>query len=252
MADETLPREALLLKCLKMTTSDNDNQALVAIRKANDILASAGWDWDKLIEGKIKVVENPFSKISDPFGGFAQTRDRAPPVPPGATTGRWSSGGPSAPPRPNPPQPKPAGPKYPRPNYATQPDGGFHTWNQNTGVWELTTLGAKAAYDAYVAARMNQQKAARQDTPAAQGKKEISTRMNNYSNHCWFCGTHVASGDGFIFKPSDFNPSAPTKWATTCEPCNDKPTVLNAPVPTKPAARHFGDVNAPKASINNL
>lgn len=240
MSDESLPKEALLLKCLKMTTSDNDHQALVAIRKANALLESAGWNWDKLIEGKIKVVENPFSKIADPFGGFAQTRAGSPPSPPSRPAAPFGH-------RPAPPQPKqapPRGPRYPNPNYSTRPDGGFHTWNTHTGQWELATPSDRVAYDAFVAAKARQSQ-----TAAAQGKKEISTRMNNYTNHCWFCGTHVASGDGFIFRPSDFNPSAPTKWATTCEPCNT--SAAGFPVPTKPATRHFGDINV-KANLNNL
>lgn len=62
----TLPKEQLLLKLLKMTTVQEDTVALVAIRKANELLASAGWDWDKLISGKIKVVENPFKNMPNP------------------------------------------------------------------------------------------------------------------------------------------------------------------------------------------
>lgn len=65
-ADEKLPKHELLLKMLKMTTSDNDGQALVAIRKANALMESAGWDWDRLFAGKITVVADPFASISTP------------------------------------------------------------------------------------------------------------------------------------------------------------------------------------------
>lgn len=66
MSDETLPREELLRKMLNMTTSDNDGTALVAIRKANTLLAAAGWSWDKLLSGKIKIVESPFKNMPNP------------------------------------------------------------------------------------------------------------------------------------------------------------------------------------------
>jgi hypothetical protein len=63
---EELPKQELLLKLLKMTTSSNDAECLVAIRKANAVLKGANWDWDKLIAGKIKVIADPFSSISTP------------------------------------------------------------------------------------------------------------------------------------------------------------------------------------------
>ncbi len=66
MQDNELPRQELLAKMLRMTTSDNDNVALVAIRKANELLRANGWDWDKLLKGKITIVEDPFKSISDP------------------------------------------------------------------------------------------------------------------------------------------------------------------------------------------
>ena len=61
-----MPKEELLRKLLKMTTSDNDNTALVAIRKANQLMTASGWDWDKLLNGKIKVVANPFASVAVP------------------------------------------------------------------------------------------------------------------------------------------------------------------------------------------
>lgn len=66
MADPILPKEELLRKMLNMTTSDNDGQALVAIRKANELLAAAGWSWDKLLAGKIKIIESPFKDMPNP------------------------------------------------------------------------------------------------------------------------------------------------------------------------------------------
>jgi len=63
---EELQKHHLLVKLLKMTTSSSDAEALVAMRKANDLLASAGWDWDRLMAGKITVVGDPFAGLGDP------------------------------------------------------------------------------------------------------------------------------------------------------------------------------------------
>ena len=48
---DELQKHHLLLKLLKMTTSDNDGECLVSIRKANGLLREAGWDWDRLLAG---------------------------------------------------------------------------------------------------------------------------------------------------------------------------------------------------------
>jgi len=73
-------KQELLIKLLRMTASPNDGEALVALRKANTLLATAGWDWDKLINGKITVVADPFNNLADPFA----TRPASSPPPPPA------------------------------------------------------------------------------------------------------------------------------------------------------------------------
>lgn len=65
-----LAKQDLLVKILGMTTSDNDGQALVAIRKANKLLADAGWTWERLIAGKITIVQDPFNGVGDPFANM--------------------------------------------------------------------------------------------------------------------------------------------------------------------------------------
>lgn len=106
--DAPLPKQELLLKILNMTTSDNDGQALVAMRKANAFLDAAGWTWEKLLSGKIVVVEDPFAKIETPtsntnrgYAGSTPPRPapQAPPQPQRTQTQR--------PPPPPPPKPKP-------------------------------------------------------------------------------------------------------------------------------------------------
>lgn len=99
-----IPKQELLIKLMKLTSSSNDGEALSALRKATDLLTAGGWDWERLIKGKIVIVEDPFAAISDP-------RDRgyaAPPHEPrdytggGAYTGRVNPT-PPPPPRAAPP-----------------------------------------------------------------------------------------------------------------------------------------------------
>jgi hypothetical protein len=82
-----------------MTTSSNDGEALTAMRKANELLASAGWDWDKLISGKIRIVEDPFKNLGNPSAARPHTHTNG-------TTPPASGIPPSAPPRPAPRPPK--------------------------------------------------------------------------------------------------------------------------------------------------
>lgn len=78
---EPLPKQELLIKIMGMTTASNDGEALAALRRANSMLESAGWSWEKLIRGKITVVEDPFARIADPAmnGGTIKERQPAPP-----------------------------------------------------------------------------------------------------------------------------------------------------------------------------
>lgn len=169
MADSSapLPKQELLLKMLNMTTADNDGQALVAIRKANALLASSGWTWEKLLLGKIVVVADPFANIKSPDSSkkSASSGSAPPPRPqPAAPNAGWGSSPPPfkrpTPTPPPPPKPQPAAPK---------------------------TLGQKA---------------------------------NIYPGFCYNCGTHVPSGDGFVFNPSHHAVGALDKWVITCKADN--------------------------------
>jgi hypothetical protein len=92
-----LPKQELLIKLLNMTTAE-DNVALVAVRKANALLADAGWTWEQLLRGKITVVEDPFNNLGNPFAAAGPvSRPTTPPPQPAR---------PRAPTPP--PQPKPA------------------------------------------------------------------------------------------------------------------------------------------------
>jgi hypothetical protein len=101
---DALPKQELLIKLMGMTTASNDGEALNALRMANRLLDAAGWDWKRLIEGRITVVEDPFKSIHDPFAGrrtqsvdvdMSTPRYRPAPTPPSPTPAQ----------APNPPQP---------------------------------------------------------------------------------------------------------------------------------------------------
>jgi hypothetical protein len=72
-----LPKQELLIKLLGMTTSTNDPEALSALRKANALLRSAGWDWEKLVRGRITVIADPFTSLATPTP--KESNGRAPP-----------------------------------------------------------------------------------------------------------------------------------------------------------------------------
>jgi hypothetical protein len=62
-----------LIKLMKMTTSSNSAEALVAVRKANEELKRLGWDWESILAGKIKIIENPFTTLKrPPTGGISR------------------------------------------------------------------------------------------------------------------------------------------------------------------------------------
>jgi len=105
--DSKLPKQDLLLKILRMTTSDNDNVALNAVRRANEFLSKNGWDWDKLINAKIRIAADPFSNLQTPQS-YNGSGHRAAPTPPPRPAARP----PQPPPRPQAPPapPKPAAP----------------------------------------------------------------------------------------------------------------------------------------------
>jgi hypothetical protein len=74
----------LFIKIMKMTSADNPNQVLVAIGKANEMLKTEGWDWDRLLRAKIKVIQAPSfgSAGIAPQAKKATTKAYSPPPPP--------------------------------------------------------------------------------------------------------------------------------------------------------------------------
>lgn len=100
---DPLPKEELLIKLLKMTTSPNDAESLVALRKANELLRSAGWDWEKLVRGKITVIADPFKDLAKPPESPLHHPASYAPTPPPAPIRPYA--GPATAPKPPPPPP---------------------------------------------------------------------------------------------------------------------------------------------------
>jgi hypothetical protein len=66
MSDE-LPNLSLLIKLLKLTASQNDAEALMAIRKANEQLSKFGGDWERLLRSHVTIIgADPFAEIATP------------------------------------------------------------------------------------------------------------------------------------------------------------------------------------------
>lgn len=117
MSDNSLD---LLIKMLKMTTVKEDTVAIVALRKAEAQMAKLGWDWDSLLRGKVKVIEDPFAAMDRAASGqpmrpnYTPPPPRAPAQPQQAT---WQA------------PPKPAYQQPPRP-------GAAWIWNSYSRRWE--------------------------------------------------------------------------------------------------------------------
>jgi hypothetical protein len=53
----------LLIKLLKKSQGDSDEESLLAIRAANKQLEKVGGDWETLLRGKVKIIADPFSNL---------------------------------------------------------------------------------------------------------------------------------------------------------------------------------------------
>jgi outer membrane biosynthesis protein TonB len=113
-ADTHHKRFELLIKLLKLTTSSNDAEALLAMRKANAIASEAEFDgWERILRGHVKVIADPFVHI----------KAAPPPPPPPSPPKRPYQGAP--PPRSQPyspnPQPHPTAKPQPQPQWSPPP-----------------------------------------------------------------------------------------------------------------------------------
>lgn len=213
---EELPKQELLKKILGQTTSDNDNVALMAMRKANELLREAGWDWNRLIDGKIRVAENPFANLKRPPMSASIKPTHVP-----------------EPDDYDPPAKQPAPPPRPKPQTWTDLDGNTHTSQNDCNL----------ANQAITARR----KAAAAKTVQAGMPTIGSSHVNKFANNCHCCGTWVDQHLGFIFKPASHKgvTNWPTsKWAVVCKPCNNDPnlTVRGVAAPKKGGPATLADL----------
>lgn len=63
-----------LIQLMMMTTSDSDGEALVALRKANAMLAEQNMNWEELLRAKVKFARTESTSSSD--GRERGARDR--------------------------------------------------------------------------------------------------------------------------------------------------------------------------------
>lgn len=108
MTDPTNPDKLeaklpMLIKLMGMTQSEQDGEALAFLRKANKIVKDAGWTWEKILLGKVKVIADPFTNIQAPPPKPNSSRGTTPSQP---STPNRSGYGSTVPPKPQAPRPK--------------------------------------------------------------------------------------------------------------------------------------------------
>lgn len=134
---EEIPKLDLLIKMMGMTTSDNDNTALIALRKATAMLTANGWDWERLLRGKVKVINAP--TFTGPRVDVNPTVQAAP-VRPMHPTPNYSQPKPQPAPQPK-PKPKPA-PSWTQQPAAPQWSGNSAadiTFTMHNGGWHISS-----------------------------------------------------------------------------------------------------------------
>lgn len=239
MTERDPPKLPLLIKLMGMTTASNDGEALIAIRKANDLLRSADWTWERLLSGKVTVVEDPFAKIDTP-----NTR---------SDSGR---GAPSTPKKPmdwGQPQtssPPPSGfgtaaPGHtPRPQ-KPQPIASCH-WCGDPVYDRSYVRGSNFFCSARCVLRYVQQPRTQQAPPPPPPKPSRpatfglqAVRRNNYFGYCYCCGTPTAALGGYIMS----DPNKHGAWICVCDSCNRNVDTL----PSHPAKKQ----NASASSLLN-
>lgn len=216
--DDKLPKQDRLIKLMGMTGSSNDGEALVALRMATKLLNEAGWDWARLIEGKIKVIADPFASVPKPQSGG------------GSSTNPYGAK-PSAPPPP-PPQ-RPAAPPPPawqgHSRWSHKTPVHVH-WNPDIKLWQTTPYVAPAAPVNTWGANI--------PNAAQPAKHNFGIGKNRFGGPCYCCGTDTPPQMGRFFKPGAHNPSALMKNVVICDVCdsNPKTKIPNRAAPAKAGA----------------
>lgn len=204
------PDLGLLIKMLKMTTSDTDTMALVAIRKANKELEKFGGDWEALLRGKVKVtiVSDPFANNSIPDVSKGE-RVRRTSTPPNNYT----------PPPPPPPQ---------RDAFQDLADAKIRAAQadieRRRRVEQVQREAAERQRLDAERAERNRRERQRQHEEAQRAQAYSTGRKNKFAGNCRYCKRHLAVGDGDLVQVNG-------AWTVQCPPslgCQPKPAPFKA------------------------
>lgn len=202
------PDLGLLIKMLRMTTSDTDTIALVAMRKANKELEKFGGDWEALLLGKVKVtiVSDPFANNSIPNVSNGE-RARRTSTPPNTYT-------PSPPPPPPPPQ---------RDAFQDLADAKVRQAQaeieRRRRVEQVQREAAERQRLDAERAERNRRERQRQYEEAQRAQAFGTGKKNKFAGHCRYCKRHLPAGDGDLVQVNG-------AWSVQCPPslgCQPKP-----------------------------
>lgn len=222
---DNLPKQELLLKLLNMTTAVEDNVSLIAIRKANELLKSNGWDWERLLQGKIKIVGDPWASTGAKY---------VPPTPEPAPSRRTA-------PRPSPPPPPPEPWRGQVEWHTKTPEHPYFNWDTlRYQRFEHIPSGPTCIHRTSAHIHWNPDTSLYQRTPYTPKTKPIgSTWINKFMGHCFCCGTFVDAQKGFLFKPHG-------RPELICTLCNSTSGTI---VPLKAAKKQAASLNSILGSI---
>jgi hypothetical protein len=210
----------LVVKLMKMTTSNVDTEALLALRKANEKLKALGWDWEQILEAKITIVGDPFGEIEKPKRENEDEKDFYSPP----------RSAPPPPQRPSKPQPAPQ-------------------WSPGLGPSAAQVRAAQmaavqqAAVNQAIRRQTGQTPPPKRTAPQAPRPKIGSQKPNKANGWCYSCGVEIEAWKGAEFTPRDFNLSAPKMPAFLCDHCNNDPWTVIAPKRAKAQTPSLQDLD---------
>lgn len=200
----------LVIKLMKMTNSTVDNEALMALRKANEKIKALGWDWETLLESKVTIVEDPFGKIKEVIKTQSSTiKPQAPSRPQAQQTSQQQQ---------------------------TQSQAHYNTYKtppkpSATAQWQAQQAAAQKA-------AQNYQKATQPRPPRPLVNSIVP---NKKDDNCFVCGEFVNAWKGTRFVPKSFNSNATSAIECICDKCNQSATIK---VPERRAKRKGLDLSS--------
>lgn len=198
----------LLIKLLNLTTSSQDGEALVAIRKANEQLSRFNATWESLIRSKVTIVADPFSGTPSQAQPTFQSRPA-----PAATPPR-----PAPPPPPPRPAPRPASPSSR--SLKIDFNALINDSVRNGRLVEAIRLyrkwkncdsstAKKAVDNIAIHLGVRQPDSPQQSSPQQSSPQRLGP--NKFEGRCYVCQRKVAIGEGFLVSKNALG-----KWRTEC------------------------------------